>query len=546
MNLKRIVYPLFFVVLVLGTLIPQVHATIPTYDRSTKVDCNASSCASTSLATSAGDLIIVTIDCWSSTGSIGTTTDTLSTTFTTANSLTLAQTGFTSYTMLTGTSAGGSDTVTVNKGGCSSAFSNQFSFSVDIYSFVTGIGITNKNFGSVGSGSGSDTLTMIIQPNSFIYETLAANNGNANCPVDSGSSGQTIRDTFACAQAGGNVINGIVMDRQYTNGGSTPSTAAWSATASSSFFFHMTIELLASGASVTTVSNCYGNCGTPAVTTTNTNSTKGINFNITQTYFYENQVIFPALIVNMSAQIACSYGTAQCPYAETLTLGLYATQTQCFGAVPFTPTCPAQLVASSQTISPSKGLFTFSVNYGVFTGQWIALGFTGSRSGLQINDTNTSVNIFNTFGFPATLSNVASQGTSKAEVFAWAVGNTVIGGGIIPASSLCNQNVDFLCTLQQAACGLTPSNCLVGGLILGIIYSIVTIFFLEIVLFKLGMTMGLPGGIYILIFISWMTVWALVVGALWFIILEILTVSIIFSSFMGSLAKSQGTGRQSS
>src|SRR5207249_2864347 len=219
MMTKRVVYPLFFVVLAFGMLIPQVHATIPTYDRSSKVDCNASSCASTSLATSAGDLIIVTIDCWSSTGSIGTTTDTLSTTFTTANSLTLAQTGFTSYTMLTGTSAGGSDTITVNKGGCSSEFSNQFSFSVDIYSFV----------------------------------------------------------------------NGIVMDRQYTNGGSTPSTAAWSATASSSFFFHMTIELLASGASVTTVSNCYGNCGTPAVTTTNTNSTKGINFNITQTYFYENQ-----------------------------------------------------------------------------------------------------------------------------------------------------------------------------------------------------------------------------------------------------------------
>src|SRR5713226_8334233 len=165
------VYPLFFVVLALVALLPQAHASIPVYDRSSKVDCNAYSCASSSLSTNAGDLIIVTISCWSSSGSIGTTTDTLSTTFTVVNSLTLAQTGATSYTIQTGTSSGGTDTVTVNKGGCASAFSNQFSFSVDIYSFVTGIGVTNKNFGTIGSGSGSDTLTMIIQPNSFIYET---------------------------------------------------------------------------------------------------------------------------------------------------------------------------------------------------------------------------------------------------------------------------------------------------------------------------------------------------------------------------------------
>ncbi len=536
------VYPLFFVVLALVALLPQAHASIPVYDRSSKVDCNASSCASSSLSTNAGDLIIVTISCWSSSGSIGTTTDTLSTTFTVVNSLTLAQTGATSYTIQTGTSAGGNDVVTVNKGGCASAFSNQFSFSVDIYSFVTGIGVTNKNFGTIGSGSGSDTLTMIIQPNSFIYETLADTNSNGNCPVNSGSSGQTIRDTFACSTAGGNIINGIVMDRQYANGGSTPSTAAWSASASSSTFFHMTIELLASGGSVTQVSNCYGNCGTPAVTTTNTNSTKGINFNITQTYFYENQITFPALIINMSAQVACSYGTAQCPFSEVLTLGLWATATQCFNAIPFTPTCPGQLVSSSQVVSPSKGKFTFSVNYGVFTGQWIALGFSGSRSGLQINDTNTAINIFNTFGFPSTLSNVATQGTSKAEVYAWAVGNTVIGGGIIPATALCNQNVDLICTMVQAACGLTPSNCIIGAMIWGLVYSIVSIFFLEIVLFELKMTMGLPGGIYILIFMSWMTIWALAVGALFFIILEILVVAYFFTSSVVGIASGTHKG----
>lgn len=473
--MKHILLTPFFVLLLLLILIPGIpkaHASIPIYVTSTEKDCTTTPCTATALNTNAGDTIMISIFCFSSTGSIGTTTDTLLTTFTTVNSLTLAQTSFSSYTILTGTSSGGSDTVTVNQGGCSGPFSNRYSFTVDIYRFVTGIGVTNANFGAPASGSGSDTLSMIIQPNSFIYEAGAANNANSNCPVNTGSSGQTIRDTIGCATAGGNVINGIVMDRQYSNGGSTPSTFVWTATASSSTFFHLTVELLASGGSVTQVSNCYGNCGSPAVTRTNTNSTKTINFNLTQTFFYENQILFPALILNESASVACTYGTAQCPNANTLILSLYVTASQCVGAVPFTNTCPGTLVFQSSVVNPVKGLFTIKPNYSVFGGQWIALAFSASRDQMQINDTNTAVNIFNTPGTPSSLSQATAQGTSKANVYAWATGNTVTGGGITPAPTVCI-NTDFACFMIASACALTPSNCFIGGAVYLFIYFVV-------------------------------------------------------------------------
>lgn len=532
------VYPLFFLVLALVLILPSqspsVHgSTIPIYVRSVLKDCNPNtSCVSASFATNAGDTLMVHAVCWGSTGY--TITDTLGTTFTQP-----VGTGFNNGEQIfTGTSSGGNDVVTMSA--CVATVLGQ-SFSVDVYRFVTGIGVTNKNSATGAVVSFADTLTMIIQPNSFIYEAWDIATGNS-MPTLTGSSGQAIRDTFQFDVSGGSGAMGITMDRQYGNGGSTGSSAsATGLTGPSSTFYHQTVELLATGGSVTQVSNCYGNCGTPAVTTTNTNSTKGINFNLTQTYFYENQITFPALLVNMSAQIACSYGTTQCPFAETLTLGVWATQTQCFGATPFTPTCPAQLVASSQVVSPTKGLFTFPVNFGVFTGQWIALGFSGSRSGLQINDTNTAVNIFNTSGFPASLSNTASQGQSKAEVYAWATGNTIIGGGIIPANNLCSQAVDFICTMNLAACGLTPSNCLVGALILGFMWAIVSIVFLEVALFKLKMTMGLPGGVYIMILTIWITAWVLAVGNIWFIIFEVLIVVFLFTSNIVGLAS--GTHR---
>lgn len=530
------VSPLFFLILAFSFLLPLAHASIPIYDRSVETDCSVSTCQSASVNTSAGDTIMVDVGCYSSSSNIGTVSDTLSTVFTNVNQITIQQSGASSQAIFTGTSSGGSDKVTVV---CSSSFAPQFAFSVDIYSFVTGIGVTNKNFGSVASGTSSDTLTMIIQPNSFIYEGMTVSDANSNCPTDSGGSGQNIRANFGCGAIGGNRVNGLTMDKQYSNGGSTGSTASWTVVASSTSFTHLTVELLASGGSVTQVSNCYGNCGTPAVTRANTNSTKSINFNVTQTWFYENQVIFPALILNESASMACSVSTSQCPRATSITLGLWATQTNCIGAIPFSTSCPAILVASGQSINPQKGLFTITVNYPVFTGQWIAIGWTASAQGITINDTNTAVNIFNTQNFPASISSTASQGTSKANVYAWATGNTITGGGIIPSPTVC-KNTDLACFEVEAICSLAPSNCMVGALVYLLIYWFVFFISTNLVVAYIdretGMQLPIHPSLYVLVFVVIMAM-ETVLGVLpgWFTLLEFLIVSVLFGSFLSSM-----------
>lgn len=537
------VYPLFFLVLALVIILPvKVHASIPIFDRSVETDCAATPCQSASVSTAAGDTIMVDDPCYSSSQSIGVgaISDTLSTTFTIVNQITVQQSGATSLTVFSGTSSGGSDKVTLN---CSSGFSPQFAFSVDIYSFVTGIGVTNKNFGTVGSGTSSDTLTMTIQPNSFIFEGFTVADSNSACPTNSAGSGQNVRDTLGCGAAGGNRINGLTLDRQFTNGGSSSSTASWTVVAGSTTFTHVTVELLAIGGSVTQVSNCYGNCGSPAVTRTNTNSTKGINFNVSQTWFYENQILFPALIINETASVACTYGTAQCPNSNSLFIGIWVTQTNCFGAVPFTATCQGQLVASGGTLNPVKGLFTIPVNYNVFTGQWIAIGFSATRNGMQLNDTNTAVAIFNQQGNgPPILNTAVAQGTSKANVYAWATGNTITGGAIVPtplANGACG--TDFVCWEFQSVQGLTPNNLILGAIFFAFIYSMFSTVILAFITERVGV--GLPGGVYIFPWLGWFTFFAVLVGAIWFVIFEILAVVLMFTVFFSSLA--QGNFRHS-
>ncbi len=535
MNLKRIVYPLFFVVLALATILP-VHAATPQYDRSTKVDlCVVASCSSSSIAVATGDTIMVYAHCWFA-AFLNTPTDSLGNSYTkilTTNDISgVGEDSIWSATSI----AGNSISVTVaRQSGCSS-----YSFTVDIYSFVAGFGSTNRNALNINGASGSDTLTMSITQFSIIYETFSAGNGNSACSTISGSSGQTVRDSFTCFQSGSIASTASALDKFYSTSGSTPSTSAYTSGGSGgNTVTHMTLELLNAGGSPSnlgTLTACYGNCGTPAVTLVNTNSTHSINFNNSITLFYEFQSNLNGFILNETVNIAKTYLNG-----EQVGLGIYTANCNA-GVTPFTSACVGQQRANTiSNPNVAKGKFSLIPSpIPVTSGTWVGIAVTAINSGLDLNDTNTSVALFQQS--PGTIPPLLNNGASfncacKIGMWAYITGNTVG----IPPPSIGGQGcgADVVCFMIASACGLTPSNCLIGALAFGLIYSFASIIILEAVSAKIGSNMTIPGGIYVLTFMGWMTFWSLIVGAIWFIILEILAVVIIFSAFFGSLASGQ-------
>src|SRR6266571_4015125 len=536
MNLKRIVYPLFFVVLALALVLP-VHAATPQYDRSTKVDlCVVASCASSSITVATGDTIMVYGHCWFA-AFLNTPTDSLGNSYTkilTTNDINgVGEDSIWSATSI----AGNSISVTISRqSGC-----NSFSFTVDIYSFVAGFGSTNRNALNINGVSGSDTLTMTISLFSIIYETFSSGNANSACPTISGSSGQSIRDSFSCFQSGNIAATSSALDKFYSSSGSTPSTSAYTSGGSGgNTVLHMTIELLNAGGSPSnlgTLTACYGNCGTPAVTLVNTNSTHSINFNNSITLFYEFQSNLNGFILNETVNVAKTYLNGQ-----QVGLGIYTASCNA-GVTPFTSACVGQQRANTiSNPNVPKGKFTLIPSpIPVSSGQWVGIAVTAINSGLDLNDTNTIVPLFiqSPGTIPPLLNNGASFSscTCKMGMWVYITGNTV---GIPPppvSSQGCG--ADVVCFMTASACGLTPSNCLIGALAFGLIYSFISIILLEAVSAKIGSNMTIPGGIYVLTFMGWMTFWSLIVEAIWFVILEILAVVVIFSAFFGSLASGQ-------
>ena len=528
MNLKRIVYPLFFVVLALAVILP-VHAATPQYDRSTKVDlCVVASCTSSAIGVSTGDTIMIHGTCWN-TGFLNTPTDSLGNSYTrilTTNDINgVGEDSIWSATSISGNSI----QVTIARvSGC-----NSYSFSIDIYSFVAGFGATGRN---VAGSVTSDTLTISISLFSIIYETYWSGNAASSCPTITPTSGQSVRDAFTCFTSGSIAISASTMDRFYSTTGSTPSSASNSPTGQLS---HMIIELLNAGGSPSnlgTLTACYGNCGTPAVTLVNTNSTHSINFNNSITLFYEFQSNLNGFILNETVNVAKTYLNGQ-----QVGLGIYTANCNA-GVTPFTSACVGQQRAN--TISNpniAKGKFSLIPSpIPVTSGTWVGIAVTAINSCLDLNDTNTSVALFQQS--PGTIPPLLNNGASfncacKMGMWAYITGNTV--GIPPPPISAQGCGADVVCFMTASACGLTPSNCLIGALAFGLIYSFVSIILLEAVSAKIGSNMTIPGGIYVLTFMGWMTVWSLIVGARWFVILEILAVVVIFSAFFGSLASGQ-------
>jgi hypothetical protein len=184
------------------------------------------------------------------------------------------------------------------------------------------------------------------------------------------------------------------------------------------------------GASFTTQSSgslavtaCYGNCGSPAVTLANTNSTHSINFNASITLFYQSQSALNGIVNNVTARVARTYTNG-----ESVTLGLYSVDPSCNGA-PFSAVCPGFLQASGTFTNPSKGDVSMPTAFQVQSGQFFGVSITGGFAGLDINNTNTNVNLFQTQGrTPGVIFSETSLGNSLMGLHAWVTGNSVFVG----------------------------------------------------------------------------------------------------------------------
>lgn len=284
-----------------------------------------------------------------------------------------------------------------------------------------------------------------------------------------------------------------------------------------------------------TVTQCYGNCGSPAITLANTNSTHTINFNQSITVLYEFQSNLNGFLVNVTTSVAKSYNNGVLP-----SLAFYQIPTCPNGQLPFTTQCPAlQMVGGSPVGSnPAKGKMTLSVSNGLYpvsNGQWLAIAVTASLSGFDLNDTNTNVPLFQTPGqIPSSLTQV-SPGSGlcagcKMGLWAFILGNVVSGAGASqPSFANCGPGLDCILTnVVNSFCSVITTACQTSSamfwtIILTIITIMVVAFGFSSILptVNLGRT-GLAE-LSVLVFVMWVAIFTS------FNLMSIYVLAIIFS-----------------
>jgi hypothetical protein len=291
------------------------------------------------------------------------------------------------------------------------------------------------------------------------------------------------------------------------------------------------------GATVATTTVCYGNCGSPAITLANTNSTHTINFNNSITLFYQFQSNVNGFLLNVTTSMAKSYASSpNGPF-----LGVYVIPSCPLGASPFSPQCPGQLQQQNNFPSPGKGKIAFSgLHIAVTQGQWIGIALSATFSGLDVNDTNTNVNLLQTNEgrIPPSIQQPASLGNSKVGLWAWIIGNSVVGNN--PTSSVPFSCAGFLdCLLPNwvgSFCFTGNPSCLaMSGLIWAGILATFSTFGVAKFGTELSPGMKIPFGE---IFLFFALTWVLVMSGLsltfvWVPLLIFFVVSILMGKRTG-------------
>jgi len=269
--------------------------------------------------------------------------------------------------------------------------------------------------------------------------------------------------------------------------------------------------------STVTVTQCYGNCGTPAITLANTNSTHAVNFNQSITLFYAFQSNINGFILNVTTSVAKNYNNGQ-----GIVEAIYVVPSCPLGQSPFTAQCPGFLASGWNVIgNPNKGkLSNGNYQIPISNGQWAAVSISGVFSPLDLNDTNTPLQVLQTSGGgcacppPAAISQSSIFSSSfKMGLWAWIVGNAVTSQPpTTPGITGCGAGLD--CILTEATnsfCSVLTTACQTGSALFWvIILTIISVTALVMALSELLPSQNIGrmgiGELGVLFFLGWIVI----------------------------------------
>lgn len=290
------------------------------------------------------------------------------------------------------------------------------------------------------------------------------------------------------------------------------------------------------------LSQCYGNCGTPAVTLVNTNSTHTVPFNNSITLLYEAQSSLTGFVNNITTSVARSYLP---PYV--IDMALYTVDRTCTnnGGAAFTRQCPGFQVATFHFQSSGKGRISFSTNAQILSGQWFGVAFSAQLTGMDLNDTNANsfLPLSQVSGdVPTTITTGQSLGVSKMGLWAWVTGPQVIpstgGGG--SSNGPC----------QQVSCGLTQFTGSLGGDTGAAVIAWIVLSFLMLLLamiltrgnplaMQIGAAMVFMGSMALLVVFS---LYGLLPGWIPLMLLTMVALGVAFGIWRGRFSSNNNSG----
>ena len=469
--------------------------------------CTTATCIGTFGTVVSGNEMIVIVDTQTPGASTQAVTDSQGNSY--SNPITLTSNGnIRERWFIASLGSSSADTVTVTTTG---AF-NSLDADMLQYSGFVGIGATAQNVAVPGSGSGSDALTINIATNSMVLETGVILNSLTNT---CGSISMTDTQRANVCDTSGPSLGMRLghFEHNALSAGSNTFTLTYSGWNVPAGFIHLLVEITSSSppAGLVTTTTCYGNCGNPAITLTNTNSSHTVNFNQSITLFYEFQANVNGFLLNVTTSLAKSYTAL--PNGPSF--GVYTIPNCPLGQTPFSAQCPGLLQAQSSQASPPKGKISLSgLAIPVANGQWVGIALSASLSGLDVNDTNTNVNLFQTNEgkIPAVIQAPQTLGNSKVGLWAWIKGNVITG--IPPPSSptgACGGLDCILAAVVNSSCTLVTTACQTGsGLFWIIILTIVTLMSVlagfSYIMPNVNISTRGMGEFAILIFVGWFTV----------------------------------------
>ncbi len=528
---------LLLVLAVLGlVLVPQVHATGITFKSFCHIGINTGStinCTISGVATA--DTIIVNIF------GVGvfngfTVTDGQSNTYTEQIfSLTGSGAGASTYIFATlSTASSGSLVVTVATGGPSRAYG----FTASDYNNVIGFGKTGTDENDAAGASGTSTvsLTGTGATSAFIDDFLLF---TISTPTVTANNGQTIRDngvTAFCSASACTAADSTspILGWSWSGGGAgcSPPPAC--------FMSHSALELTgAASGTINTVFQCYGNCGNPPITLVNTNSTHTVNFNQSITLFYEFQSNLNGFLLNVTTNLAKSYANSP----NTPAFGVYTIPSCPSGQTPFSSQCPGQLQQTNGFFfnQPKGRVSLANLRIAVSNGQWVGIALSAAFSGLDVNDTNTGITLFQTNEgkMPPIIQQGSSLGSSKMGLWAWITGNAIVGTTPPPLTQFnCAGFLDCLLPNWVGSfCALGAPSCLaVSGLVWALILAFVSTFFVGKYASELAPNTKVPiGEIFLLLFPTWIFVMAgLSLTFVWIPLFFFFAVSVAYGKHTGN------------